>query len=88
VRSDFSIEQGEIIKRASCGCRKVLIRDLKSGSAFRAEEREGLGESGRALGGTTCVRVVSELESLSVFCNREEDKISPCLRGEKDNHPI
>jgi hypothetical protein len=33
---------------ASCGCRKVPIRDLKSGSALRAEEREGPGDSGRA----------------------------------------
>jgi hypothetical protein len=33
--------------RASCGCRKVPIRDLKSGSSLRAEEREGPGDSGR-----------------------------------------
>jgi hypothetical protein len=34
------------------------------------------------------VRVVSERENLYVFCSREEREISPCGRGEKDNHLI
>jgi hypothetical protein len=35
------------------------------------------------------VRVVSERENLSVFCSREKKRrISPCCRGEKDNHLI
>jgi hypothetical protein len=32
--------------------------------------------------------VVSEQESFSVFCSREERKFSPCCREEKENHPI
>jgi hypothetical protein len=43
--------------------------------------------------GRARIRVVSELDLLSVenlfaFYSREEEKISPCRRGEKDNHPI
>jgi hypothetical protein len=32
--------------------------------------------------------VVSKRENLSIFCNRGEEKISPCHREEKDNHLI
>jgi hypothetical protein len=34
------------------------------------------------------VKVVSERETFFAFCSREEEKISPCCRGEKDNHLI
>jgi hypothetical protein len=33
-------------------------------------------------------QVVSEREDIFVFCNRGEEKISPCRREEIDNHPI
>jgi hypothetical protein len=47
VSSDFPIRQWEIVEGVSCGCGRVLTRDLKRGSALQAKEREGPGDSGR-----------------------------------------
>jgi hypothetical protein len=50
---------------------------------FRQRDKQGIRKHS-----DTHVKVVSEQESFSIFCSREEEKISPCHQGEKDNHPI
>jgi hypothetical protein len=44
--------------------------------------------SGRALGGAFASEWYQSRENFFAFCSREEEKISPCCRGEKDNHLI
>jgi hypothetical protein len=68
----FPDKTREIAEEASCGCRRIPTRDLKSGSALQAKKREGPGDSGRARWPSASEWYQSERISLLFIVEKKE----------------